>query len=351
MKRFPKLSTPQLEQLQTIIRDRTRSPREVRRAQTVMLIDAEADVVAIRSLTGYKREYAFRLRKKYAAHGVAAITDKRQKKQKELLTKKQREALVELIKTKPPSGCDTRYEGNYWTTGLLGDYIERTYRVKYKSKTSLYILFREAKFTYHKPGRVSERRDPAAVDAWKKETLPIVKKAWRDPNTIILTEDEMHLSSQTTVQKIWLPQGEYPQITVTKKRESRSIYGFLNIKTGQEHAFKTNWQNMYVTAEILPKLRTIYPNKKILLIWDKAGWHKGIEAQKVIQADGNIDTLYFPSAAPEENPQEHVWKKGRSQITHNVFIQNIDAATDDFVSYLNRTTFPYALLGLKAKAE
>ena len=350
MKRCQKLTANQLQDLHKVIENNQRSAREIKRAQTVILVDAEAGAETIAAVTGYNRIYAFRLRKKFLKQGMAAIDDKRKKKQKELLTKKQRETLVELIKTKKPSDCDARYDSEYWTTGMLGDYIERTHQVKYKSKTSLYILFREAKFTYHKPGRVYERRDPVAVETWKKETLPILKKAWRDPNVVILSEDEMHLSSQTTVQKIWLPQGEYPRITVTKKRESRSVYGFLNIKTGQEHAFKTQWQNMYITAEILPHIRALYPNKKILLVWDKAGWHKGIESQKVIRADGNINTLYFPSAAPEENPQEHVWKKGRSHVTHNVFIENIDKATDDFVSYLNSTTFPYALLGLKAMA-
>ncbi len=349
MKCCQKLTNDQREELQKIIGDNKRSVREIRRAQTVLLINAKTDQETLTSLTGYNRVYAFRVRKAYLEYGLSAIEDKRKKKQKKLLTKQQREALTELVKTQTPSQCDTHYESEYWTTSILGDYIKRTYDVKYKSRTSLYLLFREAKFTYHKPGRVYERRDQSAIDVWKKEVKSKLKKAWKDPDTIILTEDEMHLSSQTTVQKIWLPKGEFPQIKVTKKRESRSIYGFLNIKTGVEHAFKTKWQNMYITAEIIPKLREAYPNKKLLIVWDKAGWHKGIEAQNVIQADGNIQTIYFPSAAPEENPQEHVWKKGRSQITHNVFIPDIDIATDNFVSYLNNTVFPYPLLGWKAK--
>lgn len=337
-----------MKELQALVRDGKRSVREIRRSQAVLLVDAEVEGTIIHSLTGYHREYAFRVRKKYLKQGRIALMDKRKHNPKELLTKKQREELVDIVKTKKPMECDPVYDSEYWTTGMLGDYIKRTYDVQYKSKTSLYLLFRKAKFTYHKPGRVYERRDQGAIDVWKKDVFPILKKAWRDPNVVLLTEDEMHLSSQTTVQKIWLPRGEYPQIKVTKKRESRSIYGFLNIKTGQEHAFKTLWQNMYITAEILPKLRALYSDKKLLLIWDKAGWHKGREAQQVIQADGNIETIYFPSAAPENNPQEHVWKEGRRHATHNEFIQNIDTATDAFVFYLNSTRFPYALLGLKA---
>ena len=106
---------------------------------------------------------------------------------------------------------------------------------------------------------------------------------------------------------------------------------------------------MYITAEILKGVRKIYPTQKLFLVWDKAGWHKGIEAQKFIKEDGNIETLYFPTAAPEENPQEHVWKSGRSHATHNHFIENIDRATDTFVNYLNTIRFTYSLLGFSCK--
>ena len=106
---------------------------------------------------------------------------------------------------------------------------------------------------------------------------------------------------------------------------------------------------MYITAGIIPEVRKLYPNKKILLIWDQAGWHRGSEAQKAVTADGMIETLYFPTAAPDENPQEHVWKSGRAHVTHNSFIQDIDAATDGFVAHLNTTKFPYSLVGLSSR--
>jgi hypothetical protein len=37
---------------------------------------------------------------------------------------------------------------------------------------------------------------------------------------------------------------------------------------------------------------------------------------------------------------------GRLQVTHNRFIEDIDAATDELVRYFKETRFPYALLGL-----
>lgn len=347
MKRCKKLIKKQKQELQNIVNDSKSSGREVRRSQTVLLLDQDTDVQMIISLTKYSRRQIFDLRKNYLEKGIKAIRDKKKGKPKEILTKKQRNEILKTVKTKSPR--DYEYECDYWTTLILGDLIEREYEVKYKSRTSVYLLFKQAKFTFHKPGRIYEKRNAQEVKKWRRNTKVKVKKALQESGTIVLAEDEMVLSTQTTFQKIWLPQGEYPRIEVSNTKKSRSIYGFLNLRDGKEHAFKTEWQNMYITYDVLAKLRKIYPNQKMLLIWDKAPWHKGSKAQEFIKQDGKIKTIEFPRAAPEENPQEHVWKNGRSETSHNKYIMDIDKTTDKFVNYLNGTEFHYSFLGIKMK--
>lgn len=305
----PKLSLKQETELRNIVYRNEHLSREVKRAQAIILIDKEIDIPAITALTGIERSQIFNLRSHYLKNGSIAIDDKNKKNPKELLTKKQRQEIIESVKTKTPGECDKYFERNdYWTTGVLGKYILRKYDVAYKSKTSLYLIFRQSKFSFHKPGRVYQKRDEAEVKKWQKMAKPIVEKALADSDTIILCEDEMILSTQTTFQKVWLPKGEYPKIEASNKKENRSIYGFLNIKTGQEHAFKTDWQNMFITADILKNVRKIYPKQKLLLFWDGPGWHRGKEVAKFIEQDKNIQTVLFPKYSPEENPQEHVWK-------------------------------------------
>lgn len=348
MQKCVKLTSKQQQELQDVINNSKSSGREVRRAQAVLMLNLENAIKAIVALTNYSRRQIFDLRKNYLKAGLIVIQDKKKGKPKELLTKKQLAEIVKTIKEKTPR--DFGYDTDYWTTGIVGAVIESEYEIKYKSKTSIYLIFKQAKFTYHKPDRLYQARNEQEVERWKKEAKIKVKKALVEKDTIVLTADEMSLSTQTTVQKIWLPQGEYPQIEVANKRDARSIYGFLNIKNGKEHAFKTKWQNMYITYDILEQLRKVYPTQKIFLIWDKAPWHKGSKAQQFIKEDGKIETFDFPRAAPEQNPQEHVWKKGRSEVSHNRFIDNIDKATDEFVDYLNSTTFNYSFLGVSAES-
>lgn len=346
MARCQRLNKNQQRELECFIKDKNHSSKEIKKAQVVLMLDKELDLETIRNVTGYSRRQCFDIRKRYLVQGLLAIEDKERKNPKELLTRRQREEITAIIKKHSPK--EHRYNTDYWTTSIVGDLIWRQYQIKYKSKTSIYIIFKQAKFSYHKPDRKYQARNEQEVQQWKKEAKIKLQQALIKPDTVVLTADEMSLSTQTTVQKIWLPQGEYPKIEVATKRDSRSIYGFLNVKDGTECAFKTKWQNMYITYDVLGELRKVYPNQKLLIFWDKAPWHKGSKARQFIKDDGEIETFDFPRAAPEENPQEHVWKSGRSKITHNEFIDDIDQATDKFVAYLNETNFSYSFLDFSA---
>lgn len=297
----------------------------------------------LKSFTGYSRAQAFRIKAKYLSEGIPSLTDKRQGKPKEILTRKQREKIIETVKTKTPNKLG--FVSNYWTVGILGKWIEEKYEVKYKSKTSLYLVFKKASFSYHRPITRYDLRSEEEVEEWKKRAKSKLKKTNAD--TVVLAGDEMILTTETTIQKVWLPEGEYPKIECsTGGRKRRSVYGFLNLKTGQEHAWKTEYQNMFVTKEILQKMRAKYLNRRILLLWDSAGWHKGSVVQEYLKRDGNFEILHFPRYAPEENPQEHVWKSGRGAITHNRYIEDIDSATDELVNYFNHNKFNYSIAGV-----
>ena len=86
------------------------------------------------------------------------------------------------------------------------------------------------------------KRDEAKVEAWKTDIKPKLEATFQDPDIVVLCEDQMVLSSTTTFQKIWLKKGEYPKIEVSNTKKNKSLYGFLNIKTGVEHSFIKDWQ-------------------------------------------------------------------------------------------------------------
>jgi len=341
MRILPRLSEEQVTELTELAKE-TKDIREFKRVKAVLLLNSQAEVRFITTLTDFSRSHLFHLRHQYVRLGITAVKTTRKGEPKRLLTKKQLDEIITTVKTKRPE--EEGFSGSdHWTTSMLARLIELNYGVTYKSRTSYYLIFKEAKFTYHKPGRVYQKHDEKKAALWREEMRKRIQEAREDDATVILCEDEMKLSTQTTFQKIWLPANEYPHVEVSNTKESRSIYGFLNVKTGQEHAFKAAWQNMGITKKQLQQIRRIYPLEKILLLWDGPGHHRGKEVSEYIKKDGDIEVIYFPPYSPEENPQEHVWREGRKEVSHNHFIENIDKATNEFVRFLNATKFPYNL--------
>lgn len=321
--------------------DQAETKKEACRAQAILLLDEGCDNKTIKRFARLKLGYVYELTKKFREKGVEGLKDKRKKKPKALLTRGQREEIKKLLKSETPRNY--KYDCDQWTTGILAELIEERFNVRYKSKTSYYIIFKDARFTFRKPDTKYHQQDDAAVATWKTEQRPVIEAALQDENTIVLCADEMVLSSATTIQKVWLSIDNTPKIEVTGVRKNCSIYGFLDIRTGHEYAFKTPWQNMYQTVDVLKLLRKQFPHKTLLILWDNAGWHRGSKVMEFIAADGNIRTIHFPPYSPELNPQEHVWKAGRSHVTHNKLITNIDQTTDKFVEYLNTNTFSYKM--------
>lgn len=318
-----------------------------KRAMSVILLEAGVDV----SMTGYTAKHAQRLRRMFVKTGITVFNDKRVNNRERVLSKPERDLILQVLKTETPSKVMPDCTDTAWSTSALGRYIFQETGKKYKSKTSQYLLFKEAKFSFHCPGKSYEKTDPEKIDAWKKQQKDgrsMLQRAWRNPDTVILCGDEMVLTSRTTLQKIWLPQGQYPPVIESNgTRQCRSIYGFLNLKNGKEHAFMTEWQNMYITVEVLEKLRNIYPTQDLLLVWDNCGWHRGSAVSQWIKKDSRIKVLCFPPYSPELNPQEHVWKAGRKASTHNQHITDIVQTTNDFISHISNQIFPYELCGLR----
>lgn len=310
----------------------------------VSLLDSSGDV----SITGYSIKHAERLRRDYLSDGTSTFEDKRSNQRERILSRDEKQQVLTILKTKQPKEVIPACTSEHWTTGLLGLYIKNEYSKAYKSKTSERLLFHEANLTFHMPGRRYENANELAVIAWKQRIKPNLKRYWKQKDTVILCEDEMVLTSKTTIQKVWLPKGQYPPVIETNStRKRKNFYGFLNLKTGEQHAYLTEKQNMHETVKVLQKIRKRYPQKKIILLWDNCGWHKGSAVTAYIEQDKNIEVVWFPSYAPELNPQEHVWKEGRKAVTHNQHITNIDEVAQQFKDYITERSYDYALLGFR----
>jgi len=164
------------------------------------------------------------------------------------------------------------------------------------------------------------------------------------PDTVILAEDEASLYLQATVARVWAPRRQTPLVRVDPQRDKTSFYGTLDLVTGCEIVTESPDMNGAATVEHLTYVLAAYPGRSILLFLDRASWHKGPLVREFLAANPRLEIMYFPVAAPDLNPQEHVWKATRRAISHNHGRRRLPELADKFAVHLKAHTFRSSFL-------
>lgn len=161
---------------------------------------------------------------------------------------------------------------------------------------------------------------------------------------MILASDEAALYLQATTMAVWAVRGQTPHIRVHAGREKVNFYGTLNLRTGQQHVTRTRSMNSLMTAQHLQRLLDAYPEQPLLLLWDRAPWHRGQPIRDLLTANPRLQIVELPVAAPDLNPQEQVWKATRHAVSHHHPHTCLSALADAFEHHLTTTTFATSLL-------
>jgi len=143
---------------------------------------------------------------------------------------------------------------------------------------------------------------------------------------------------------VWAPCGQTPVVRVAAQRDKINLYGTLDLSTGRETVTETTVLNAEHTAEHLQQLLAAYSQQPILLLWDRAPWHYGDAINSILLANPRLEVMYFPTATPDLNPQEHVWKATRQAVSHNHGLRQLPDLADRFKKHLVDHTFTSSFL-------
>ena len=93
----------------------------------------------------------------------------------------------------------------------------------------------------------------------------------------------------------------------------------LNLETFQFQFVEAEKINAQTTRQLLQKLETAYPSKRIIHVFlDNARYHHAKVLQPWLKAPERRIKLHFlPTYAPHLNPIERLWGIMHKYITHN----------------------------------
>jgi transposase len=156
-----------------------------------------------------------------------------------------------------------------------------------------------------------------------------------------LAQDEAKVYLQASTMATWAPHG---QAFTVRCGPSRAHANLLNLKTGHEIVTRAETMNAKASAVHLQTLLDAHPDVNILLLWDRAPYHRGPAIRAVLEANPRLTIVELPTAAPDLNPQEHVWRDARRKVCHNHTERRLPGLAERFEHHLTTTTFRSSFL-------
>ena len=165
---------------------------------------------------------------------------------------------------------------------------------------------------------------------------------------IVLVEDECHLVWGDVWGRVWGKRNTPIEVLRTNERERQTYYGALNLLTKTVHLQERSVGDGASTVEYRRWCQTLYPDKQLLLLWDGASYHRGQDLQSFLaqenaglaEADWKITCLLFAPNAPEQNPLEDLWLKGKTYLRQQFAVNKPFAAVKDcFSTFLRALNF------------
>lgn len=252
------------------------------------------------------------------------------------LTRQQKQEVKVLLEENP-------LPGKFWTVGNLKSYLSARFDIEYRSKQSYYGLLAFCNYSYKLPSLFNIRRDEELVERRIKEIRREIEPLLNNPNYLVFTSDESRIEWNTLKRRAWLRKGKKTVIKERRERRSQNFIGFLNLKTGEDLLFRLDWQDQENIIPVLANLVEKYKGKKIVIIWDNAGFHRGRKIKELLgkgKSLQNIRLVWLPPYAPDKNPQELIWKFAKDHISNQVF--NIfEDLTSVFESSITGRKFNY----------
>lgn len=134
--------------------------------------------------------------------------------------------------------------------------------------------------------------------------------------------DQCHLLWDDARGYVWGPSTQRIEIPMTNFRKRQTYYGAIEPLSGEAIVIPTDTANGYWTTLFVEYLRQQYSEKRLILLWDGASYHRGIEMQEYLEAlnlkrsrdEWLVTCVLFAPNAPEQNPMEDVWLKAKQYL-------------------------------------
>jgi len=276
---------------------------EMRRLAVSRMVAGESQREVARSLQVH-RCTAAKWMMAYRRGGEEGLESSRASGRPPTLSPRQMDRLKRVIVGKNPRQLN--FGPALWTLPLVGDLIERLFRVVLHKATAGRILPRLG-LTPQKPISRTFKRDEAECRHWIIREFPrIVREAKKRQSTLLFV-DETGVHEDGPIGRTWGTKGQTPVVRVSGTRRRVNVISAVSPR-GQL------WFRCYVGTLTAPRFLGFLKDlrqdfrKPLDVIMDRHPAHEAAMVRRWVRGQGRRVRVHFlPAYAPDLNPDEHVW--------------------------------------------
>jgi transposase len=201
------------------------------------------------------------------------------------------------------------------------------------------------KLSWKKAKKLLGRADPERRQAFIERVRDLLAGAQRDQHLVVFL-DEAHIHQDCDLGYGWAERGQRFWIASRSPGLSArvSFYGLYLYNEGQVRLWPSPRANGDHTIDVLRRLRAEASDRKLIVLWDGAPYHRAQAVREVATTLG-IELMPLPGDSPDLRPVEALWRWLREDVTSHhchASAEDLTRRVADFEARLNRHPFAVA---------
>ena len=292
----------------------------------------------IKDITGMAQYRISQIWQMYLETGKIPKPKKRGRKvgEKKLLSPEQEKEIKQTITDKNPD--QLKFACFLWTINTVRELIKQKYGIELGKETMREYL-ESWGMSSQRPAKRAYKQDEKAVEVFKNEVYPEIKKRAKEEDAEIYFGDETGINNQAYNPRGYAPKGKTPVVKVEVSRKKVNMMSAVS--PSGCHKFKlyedsTTQQRLieFMTALVKDKRK-----KKVFLIIDNLKVHHGkLVLEWLEEHKDEIEVFYFPSYSPEINPDEYLNQILKQNIHSGMSPRNEKQITLKITSFMANLT-------------
>jgi transposase len=209
------------------------------------------------------------------------------------------------------------FRGEVWTCARVARVIAEEFGVHYH-KDHVGRLLKELRWTPQVPIKRAIQRDEEAIQRWRDEVWPELRRRARRERRALVFEDESGFYPLPGLVRTYAPEGVTPVLREKQTRDHLSVMGGMTPEGKVYTLVRQKSLNGLHSIEFLMHLGHVVGDR-LLVIWDGSPIHRRAEVTEFVsQTRGKVWLEALPGYAPDLNP----WDEGGWHHLKNVELRN-----------------------------